>query len=256
MIHLLDRIAGFYTGLFTIKQRQLHSSLLVAINTVPECRAGSLKLKSEIGCCYQSIYNNTHFLNLIFDAGLIPSGLFFGLQSIGNSAANPWMACNHKCVMEIHSQMFYPHQPAPWTTGQGSYPSFQMGLSVGLILQLFSVHHSQPTKLSSHKHWTPFALQLSCGGVRNQYLTTTCNDPSSSQLLELYCTPTLGGAVARPRCQFASGDISNTSTIVDNIILRCNTSTANPNTCTAECRESLVNLKSEFGCCYQSMYNN
>lgn len=84
---------------------------------VPECRAGSLKLKSEIGCCYQSIYNSTHFLNLIFNAGLIPSGLFFGLQSIGNSAANPWMACNHKCVMEIHSQMFYPHQPAPWTTG-------------------------------------------------------------------------------------------------------------------------------------------
>ena len=87
----------------------------------------------------------------------------------------------------------------------------------------------------------------SCGGVLNQYLTTTCNGPSSSQLLELYCTPTLGGAVAGPRYQFASGDISNTSIIVDNIILRCNTSTANPNTSTAECRESLINLNLNLG---------
>lgn len=95
-----------------------------------------------------------------------------------------------------------------------------------------------------------------CGGVLNQYLATTCNDPSSSLLLELYCTPILGGAAAGPQCRFASPDISNISTVIDDVVRSCNITTASAHTCTAECREGLINLKSELGCCYQSMYND
>jgi hypothetical protein len=187
------------------------------------------------------------------------SVVFFGLQSIGNPTANPWMVCNIKSPQRCDGDPFPAVSPSP-TCSLDNWVGFISQLPNGIergpnVATIFS-----PPRLANQ---TVLALALdnvciaSCGGVLNQYLTTTCNDPSSSQLLELYCTPTLGGAAAGPRCRFASDDITNISTIVGTIIRICNmSSTANAHTCTAECREALVNLKSEFGCCFQSMYNN
>lgn len=223
----------------------------------PECRAGLLKFKSEVGCCYQTIYNNTHFLNITFDAGLISPEAFFGMQSIGNPTANPWMACN------IESPQVCDEDPFPAIIPS---PICSLDNWVGFISQLPNAIECGPNVATIFSPPRPANQTLaqaldtvcieSCGGVLNQYLATTCNDLSSSQLLKLYCTPTLGGAAVGPRCRFASPDINNISTIIGNVIQSCNITTANARTCTAECREALVNLKSELGCCYQSMYNN
>lgn len=57
-----------------------------------QCKSGLLKIKRDMGCCYQVIYNNIYFLNSTFNAGLTTSSAFHGLQSLGIATSNPWMS--------------------------------------------------------------------------------------------------------------------------------------------------------------------
>ena len=90
----------------------------------------------------------------------------------------------------------------------------------------------------------------SCGGMFADFLASeNCNDTLGAITLEVFCTPTNGGAAIGPYCRFASGDLDQT---IFNAILACDNGT----TCASGCRNALIELKSRIGCCYQNLYNN
>ena len=209
-------------------------------------------MKSQIGCCYQAIYNNTYFLTTTFNAGLITPAAFFGLQSLGNTTANPWMACGVEAPQTCVGEPF-PVTLPPAVCSLDNWVAFISQLPNGIecgpnIATVFS----SPADVTIVTHALDIVCNATCGGALDQYLRTTCNDPQSSELLQLYCTPTFGGATVGPRCRLASADLLKPSTISD--LQSCNDTSGRA--CSSTCREALINLKSQLGCCYQSMYNN
>lgn len=217
-----------------------------------QCRAGLARMKSQIGCCYQTIYNNTYFLTTTFNAGLIAPAAFFGLQSLGNSTANPWIACGIEAPQMCDGEPF-PVTLPPAVCSLDNWISFILQLPNGIecgpnVATVFS----PPANVSMVSHALNIVCNATCGGVLYQYLRTTCNDQPSSELLQLYCTPTFGGSTVGPRCRFASADLLSSSTISD--LQSCNATSGRA--CSSECREALIQLSSQLGCCYQSMYNN
>ena len=57
---------------------------------VDDCRAALLNLKTQTGCCYQNIYNNTEYNTLLLYAGLVTSQQFTGLFDLNIPSVNPW----------------------------------------------------------------------------------------------------------------------------------------------------------------------
>ena len=92
-----------------------------------------------------------------------------------------------------------------------------------------------------------------CGGVYSNFLQSTCNDQFGAESLRIYCTPTNRSAAVGNYCRFAFGDILNTSFFND-LFLCYNTTSDSP--CSSGCREALLRLKHQAGCCYQNIYNN
>ena len=226
--------------------------LCSAEQCVPQCKAGLLQIKHQIGCCYQTIYNNTYFLSTILNAGLISSTVFSGLQKIGNPTSNPWMACDIEPPQMCEGEAFPAIQPPPvcsldnWVAFIPQIPNaIECGPDIAAVF-------SPPTNSTLLTQALDQVCSAKCGGVLDHYLRTTCNDPSSSKLFQTYCTPTNKVATASSRCRFASPDILKTNILSS--LHSC--SATSGRTCSCECREALVNLKSEVGCCYQSMYNN
>lgn len=216
------------------------------------CKAGLLQMKSQIGCCYQEIYNNTYFLNTLFNAGSVSPLVYSGLQSIGNSTSNPWMACGIEAPQMCEGEPFSASQQPTvcsldnWVAFISQIPNaIECGPSISTVF-------SPPSNITTLSHALDRVCNANCGGILDQYLKTTCNDPLSSKLLQAYCTPTFGEAAVGTRCRFASGNLLKPSTLSS--LQPCN-ATSN-DTCPSECERALQNLVSEIGCCYQSLYND
>ena len=92
-----------------------------------------------------------------------------------------------------------------------------------------------------------------CGGIYSKYLEIPCNDQSEAEFLRITCSPTNGSATIGNLCHFAlprglDSQLLDELSSCDNV--------SSDNSCTPGCRETLVNLKSQLGCCLQNVYNN
>ena len=63
---------------------------------VEDCRAALLDLKTQVGCCYQSIYNNTLYFSHLYEAGFITLDEYNAVHDLNNPAHNPWVLCDIK----------------------------------------------------------------------------------------------------------------------------------------------------------------
>ena len=89
-----------------------------------------------------------------------------------------------------------------------------------------------------------------CGGNFSDFLRSeSSKDTLGALTLKLSCTMTDGTAEVGPYCRFALRDTYYT---IFSVLSTCDTNT----TCEPGCREALVQLKSQIGCCYQNLYNN
>lgn len=93
----------------------------------------------------------------------------------------------------------------------------------------------------------------SCGGKLFTFLRAdTCNETLGALILELSCTMTNETADVGPYCRFALDDIDPETIFV--ALYACDN--LNGTVCEPGCREALTELKSQFGCCYQNLFNN
>ena len=70
------------------------------------CREALLKTKSQIGCCYQSMYNNTRYLTELFIHQFIPQFAFDRFSLLNDPLNNPWNACNVIAPQECTGEPF------------------------------------------------------------------------------------------------------------------------------------------------------
>ena len=93
-----------------------------------------------------------------------------------------------------------------------------------------------------------------CGGIYSKYLESSCKDPNAAEAIRITCTPTNGSAIVGEFCYYAVPNISLDSQIF-NELSSCDNVTSD-SSCTPDCRETLIKIKTTIGCCLQNVYNN
>ena len=220
----------------------------------PACREALLRLKRQVGCCYQNVYNNTAYNRELLRAGFITSTEFTGLQQLNFPNYNLWVLCEIEPPKKCGAPLFKPPAPPKCTLNDqiafiSSLPNVAVcGPSIGTVLTPGPPASNDSTALTRA---LMNVCTNDCGGVYSNYLSTTCNDQLAAENLRILCVPTHGAAVAGPYCRFASDiDISYFDDFP------CINSSSRGSSCSPRCRAALLRIKAEVGCCYQELYNN
>ena len=219
------------------------------------CREALLRLKRQTGCCYQNVYNNTMYNRELLNAGFITPSEFSGLQKLNDPYFSPWTFCEIKPPRRCGAPIFRPPPPPRCTLDDqiaflSSTPNIDAtvcGLSIATVFQ------SPANNNMALRRALANACINDCGGVYSKFLESTCNDRVGSESLRIYCTPTNGSTTVGNYCRFAAGDILN-ATLFDDLDLCSKRTVDSP--CPDDCREALLRLKRQTGCCYQNIYNN
>ena len=221
----------------------------------PRCRDALLDVKHEMGCCYQNVYNNTLCVNnsLLLSAGLITSSEFAALRALNDPAGNPWIRCGIEPPKRCGPPVFKP--PTPSKCALQDHISFiaflpNPGVCGSSLETVFTPPRNDSLRLA-------YALEdvctSDCGGVYANHLKTDCGDELGYESLHIFCTFADQSAAVGTHCRYAVADVFD-STLFDLLFSCYNITTELP--CPSDCRESLVNLKAQIGCCYQNVYNN
>ena len=208
-----------------------------------------------MGCCYQNVYNNTLCVNnsILLSAGLITPEEFATLRDLNNAAGNPWTRCgveppercsppvfkfpsSPKCTGQLDST-FVSFLPFPDMCGQGLETVFNPPANDSMMLA---------STLEN-------ICLNNCGGVYANYRKTVCDDELGSESLHIFCTLTEGSAAVGTHCHYAVSNVLDSA--IFESIFSCYNITPN-SSCPSDCKNGLLNLKAEVGCCYQNVYNN
>ena len=219
----------------------------------PGCREALLRVKRQVGCCYQNVYNNTLYNRELLRAGYLTPSLFTGLQQLNNPYVNPWTLCEIEPPEKCGPPSFKPPAPPKCTLDDQIVfiSTFSNAAVCGAsIATVFTPPANNSTAL---KNALDNVCTDDCGGVYSNFLRTACNDPLGAESLTIHCTPTNGSAAVGNLCRFAAGDILNLS-LFNDLFLCYNGTEDTP--CSSGCREALLRLKRQVGCCYQNVYNN
>ena len=92
-----------------------------------------------------------------------------------------------------------------------------------------------------------------CGGAFVEFQESVCKDELAAESIGLFCTDSNGTAAVGEYCRFALADILDPTLL--NSFDYCENSTPE-RSCPPGCKEALMNVKHEMGCCYQNVYNN
>ena len=137
-----------------------------------------------------------------------------------------------------------------WSSYLATLPNADMcGPNVIAVLQFVTTgsgDHDLPNALES-------VCSLECGGAFATYLTSTCNDSFTAELLECYCIFTNGTSTLGAYCRLTALDVFNKSLLRD--LFLCHPITPGV-LCSPVCKQLLLEVKSQLGCCYQSLYNS
>ena len=242
-----------------ILNTSLFDDLFLCHNTTSDspcsrgCREAVLRLKRQAGCCYQNVYNNTVYNRELLNAGFITPTEFTGLQQLNNPDVNPWTLCEIEPPRKCSAPIFKPPSTPRCTLDDQiafikSHPNAAVcGPSIETV---FDPPANNTMALANA---LKNVCTNDCGGVYSNFLQSTCNDRFGAESLRIYCTPTNGSAAVGNYCRFAVGDILNIS-LFDDLFLCYNTTSDSP--CSRGCREAVLRLKRQAGCCYQNVYNN
>ena len=218
-----------------------------------ECRNALLEIKSRIGCCYQTVYNNTMYNTLLLEDGFISQDEFYHYHFLNDPASNPWSRCDIDPPQSCEPPPFKRPPPLKCTLDdQVAFVSTLPNAAVcgPSIAIAFSPPQNDPLTLT---HALENVCTDDCGGAFTNYLDNVCNDELAAESLEIFCTPTDGSAAVGDYCRYAVADVLGTSLL--DALISCYNSTAEV-PCIDDCRAALLNLKTQVGCCYQNIYNN
>ena len=211
----------------------------------------------QLGCCFQAVYNDTILLASYQAVGALNASQVALINQIRNRML--WSACSVNLVAQCAISP-YPRDPR-YIVGTCSATDFgtffaARSTSQTCIEDLTNLNQS----LAFFR--TPAGMQTldracteECGRPLRMFYNNTCHDETAALNIENFCLRSDGSR--GNRCRFAL----DRSLATDPVLLslgNCFTfDPSNPNSpCPATCRNALSSLSSEFGCCYQSIYNS
>lgn len=221
----------------------------------PVCKQLLLEVKSQLGCCYQSLYNSSAILDYLQNSNLLPVVQYYGLQRLREPTFNVWMVCNvpppEQCKTSPFSSTTPPSQ------------NFVQPPASCARDYIFTLPHAQECGLSLSTAFQPTTTDktviindlenvcnLDCGGNYAEHLKSACEDDITAEILKIICTPAGNNSAVGPYCRFSYGTLYNQTALVALF------SSCSNQHCAPECRAGLLKIKSEIGCCYQTVYNN
>lgn len=208
---------------------------------------------ANIGCCYQFLYHSTNEILSI----LLPHSFFrVHNEQLLDIVSNPalWTSCSIPLVNLCSGQAF----PSGTANESGSCSS--LDINQFLTSQSMECHNnffsaSNPSTLADVREraldviCTPDCIQPLA-----EYTNSTCGDPVTSLESELFCLHS-DGTVGN-RCYFTlSGGLENFNTF-NAVRMSCLSFSASAPSCPSGCANALRSLSSQFGCCYQSIFND
>ena len=216
----------------------------------PGCREFLIKIKTQIGCCLQNIYNNTMYdMQEFVNNGFLTQSEVDRLQKLTTGDSNPWMICDVEPPESCGAPLFKP--PAPPTCTRDDHLAFLSSLPNAAVCSASIANAS----ILSANDSTELAKALDnvctddCEGAYSNFLKNTCNDQFLAEVLRIWCIRTNGSATTGPYCSFAADAVrisylSSCSGILDTQI------------CSPSCRSALLQFSDLVGCCYQDVFNN
>ena len=155
----------------------------------PHCMETLIKLKSQIGCCLQNVYNNTIYdIQRFLDDGFLTQSKFDSLQKLTAPDSNPWTVCAVEPPKRCGAPLF---KPPCSTCTPDDYFDFLTSLPNSSVCSqsittVFTVPTTDSTELAN-------ALENmctdDCGGVYSEFLKSTCNNQLEAESLRIYCVP-------------------------------------------------------------------
>ena len=216
---------------------------------IPGCREILVKIKTQIGCCFQNVYNNTMYdIEQFLNNGHLSRSRFDRLKKIIDPDNNPWTACEIEPPQSCGASLFQPPASPNCTTDDhtaflSSLPNAAVcGPSLGTVLSVSA--NDNPVLVENA---LDDVCTDNCGGAYSEFLKFTCNEPFRAETLRLWCTRTNGNSDAGPYCRFAA-DAALLSNLSSCSSVR--------QSCTPSCRSALLQFADKIGCCYQDVFNN
>ena len=222
------------------------------------CPSGCLEalhgIIDQIGCCFNSIYNETDSLSFLVESGILNQSTAIRLQNLGNACS---VVAPVACAVEGIS---FPGDVIQ-TDGERFDILVCSEVDANSLLpnelpescqdSLFTIVNSTAVSPNLDPALDVFCTQ-ECGGKIATSIHTQCNDAYFSNGLYYFCLGTNNTATVGSRCRYALPPQYN----LTNYITLCVSAVTEVTSCPEGCATVLEMISMDIGCCYNSIYNN
>lgn len=181
----------------------------------------------------------------MLDGGFITPGMFSALQTLNNPYLSPWTQCAIEPPKRCAAPQF--KQPAPSNCTVNDLVSFISSLPNAAICgpSIATYFSPPPNNSMALSRALRDVCTDNCGGAISNFYKNSCNDQFGAENIRINCISTNGTANSvGPYCRFAA-DV-NISYFDDFPCMNYSSG----NYCAPICRNALIRLKAEVGCCY------
>ena len=208
---------------------------------------------NEIGCCFNSIYNETESLSFLVEGRIFDQSTATRLQNIGSACS---ITAPMACVME---GIRFPGDDSqidetvdiicPGIVDTDNVlPS---DLPESCQESLFTVVNSTALSPNLDNALDVFCTQ-DCGGTIASSIRTRCSDTYYTNGFYYFCLGTNNSTTVGSRCRYALPPQYNLTAY----ITRCVSAATDATSCPEGCSNVLKKISMDIGCCYNSIYNN
>lgn len=207
------------------------------------CAAALQRGVNLMGCCYQSVYNNTDVVEYFTTTGQLTTSDLTVINAI--KRAELWNACN------VTLTTFCGGDPFPGTSqlivGNCSLAAFDdLDVSTECGVSLATVF-TNPTDALLNTY-----CEESCINPHVRFVRQNCQDPFAANFSSTYCLDTMGEL--GNRCGQVLSSLSTNSQVFDTVGTACLATDSED--CSDACQDALQDIRDQLGCCYQNIYNN
>ena len=219
------------------------------------CTAAITAFSDEVGCCYQNFYNDTTALYAFVATEFLTADQAYIL---GNATyPSLWSACGVDLVQ------YCDGEPFPGTStliagvcqledfGEVVTDGSECANSLGTILNPFP----DQFEIDDYEEAFDVFCNEECAGKISMFERDECFSPFNAELTVALCYSAEDKSAPGSRCGFTVGE--HVAPIFEAVGAACYFDYTNPDVpCPSNCTTQLQTVRSQFGCCFQEIYNN
>lgn len=207
-------------------------------------------VKNKIGCCFNSIYNETESLSFLVEGGILDQSTASRLQNLGSACSvTAPVACTVEGIRfpgydsQIDNEILCP--------GVDTDGLLSSSLPENCQESLFTIVNSTALSPVLDDALDVFCTQ-ECGGKIASALRTHCNDNYYTNGFYYFCLGTENSANVGSRCRYSFPPQYN----LTSYLVQCVSVATETTSCPEGCSQVLEMISADIGCCYNSIYNN